>query len=127
MDADERRLNQTTEAVIGCTFNVSNELGAGFLEKVYQNAMFVEVTRAGLKAEPEKELLVRYRGVVVGEYFADLLVEGSVVVELNAVQGLDDVHLAQCLNYLKATGFKICLLINFGRSKIEVRRVVNNF
>lgn len=126
MSADERRLNEITEKIIGCAYNVANGMGNGFLEKVYENTMFVEVTHEGLKAQQQVPAVVRWRNVVVGEYCADLIVEGLVLVELKACKALDDVHVAQCLNYLKATGLKVCLLINFGKSKIEIRRIVNN-
>ena len=125
MNADERRLNEITEKVIGCAYAVSNELGCGFLEKVYANSMFVELTRAGIQATAEARIEIRYRNVVVGEYYADLLVADSVIVEIKAVKSLDDVHTAQCLNYLRATGIRVCLLINFGSPKVEIRRIVN--
>lgn len=86
--------------------------------------MFVELTHAGLKAEQQRRLVVLYRGAVVGEYIADLIVEECVMVEVKHVRAIDDVHVAQCLNYLKATGLKICLLINFGKSRIEIKRLV---
>jgi len=127
MNADERRLNQISETVIGCAFTVSNTLGSGYLEKVYENALAYEIRQAGLEVVQQRPIAVRYRGVVVGEYVADLLIEDLVLVELKAVKGLDDIHLAQCLNYLKATGFKLCLLLNFGEPKVEVRRIVNKF
>ena len=126
MNADERRLNPITEQVIACAYRVSNELGCGFLEKCYKNAMFVDLTHSGLLAQAEHPITVKYRGAVVGEYFADLLVAGEILVEIKAVKSLDDVHTAQCINYLRATGLKICLLINFGRSKIEIKRIVHN-
>ena len=83
--------------------------------------------KAGLEAASQHAIEVRYDGIVVGDYVADLLVDKCVVVELKAVKALDDVYLAQCLNYLKATGLHVCLLINFGNPKVEVRRVVLNF
>ena len=126
MDADERRLNQITEKIIGCAYEVANTLGAGFLEKVYENALRVELQREGLDVRQQHPVSVTYRGEPVGEYFADLLVESSVVVELKAVKMLDEIHMAQCLNYLKATGLKICLLLNFGKPKLEIKRIVNN-
>ena len=127
MNADTHRLNQITEHIIGCAYTVGNQLGCGFLEKVYENALAHELRKAGLGADQQQAIEVRYDGVVVGDYMADLLVEKCVVVELKAVKALDDVHLAQCLNYLKATGLHVCLLINFGNPKVEVRRVVLNF
>jgi GxxExxY protein len=80
-----------------------------------------------LRVQSQVPVQVKYDNVVVGEYVCDLLVQDSVVVELKAVKALDDVHMAQCLNYLKATGLKVCLLINFGKKKVEFRRIVNHF
>ncbi len=125
MDGDERRLNEISEGVIGCAYKVANTLGAGFLEKVYENALVVELRTSGLHGEQQKSIQVRYGGEIVGESVADLLVEQSVLVELKAVKALDDVHMAQCLNYLKATGLKLCLLINFAKPRIEIKRIVN--
>ena len=126
MHADERRLNSVSEMIIGCAYRVANEMGVGFLEKVYENAMFVELTQAGTKVVQQFPIVVRYRGFVVGDYYADLLVDDYVLVELKHAEGFDDMHIAQCQNYLKATGLKLCLLINFGKSKIEIKRLVNN-
>ena len=86
-----------------------------------------ELKKSGLAVEQQKAIGVRYDGVVVGEYIADLLIENSVLIETKAVKALDDVHMAQCLNYLKATGLTVCLLLNFGTSKMQVRRIVNGF
>ena len=129
MNADERRLelNRVTEQVIGCAFKVGNTLGVGFLEQVYENALVHELRKTGLLVEQQKMLEVWYDGVVVGNYRADLLVENAVIVELKAVTALDSRHFAQCMNYLKATGLSLCLLINFGNPKVEVKRVVRNF
>lgn len=127
MDTDEHGLNAITERIIGCSFAVANALGHGFLEKVYQNALAYELQCCGLTVEIQKTLPVYYRGVIVGDYVADLLVEGLVLVELKAIKEFDDVHLAQCLNYLKATGLQLCLLINFGTPKIRIRRIVSPF
>jgi GxxExxY protein len=125
INADERRLNQITEKIIGCAYEVANRMGCGFLENVYRKSMFVELTRQGMLARPEFPITIRYKDVVVGEYFADLLVAGEVLVEIKTVKALDEVHMAQCLNYLKATGLMECLLINFGKPEIEIRRLVN--
>jgi GxxExxY protein len=127
MNADERRFKQITERVIGCAYEIANRMGCGLLEHVYQNSMYIELPHAGLKATPQFPITIRYRDAVVGEYIADLFVEDALLVELKAVKALDDVDTAQCLNYVKATGLKICLLINFGKSEIEIRRIVNNF
>ncbi len=128
MDADKRRsLDAITEKVIGCAYTVGNVLGAGFLEKVYENALAHELTKAGLSAEQQRPIQVQYDGTVVGDYVADLVVGDCVLVELKAAKAVDEVHVAQCLNYLKATGFRVCLLINFGTPRVEVKRIVNHF
>jgi len=126
-DMSQSEMNELTEKVIGCAFAVSNALGCGFLEKVYENALAHELRKAGLKVEQQHGITVHYDGVAVGEYAADLLVDGALLVELKAVKDLDDIHLAQCLNYLKATNLRLCLLMNFGKPKLEVRRIANNF
>jgi GxxExxY protein len=127
MNADGRRLDEITERIIGSAYVVSNSLGSGFLEKVYENALAHELRKSGFLVEQQKGIVVHYDGIVVGEYVADLLVEKSVLVELKAVKALDDIHLAQCLNYLKATGLKVCLLINFGTPRVQVKRVVSQY
>ncbi|KJH71672.1 GxxExxY protein [Aliterella atlantica] len=128
MDADERRWqNVITEQVIGCAFKVSNALGVGFLEEVYENALVHELGKSNLHYEQQKMLQVWYDGIVVGNYRADLLVERAVIVELKAVTALDSRHFAQCMNYLKATDLTLGLLINFGNTKVEVKRIVRNF
>jgi len=112
-----------TERIIGCAFKVANTLGHGFLEKVYENALVHELRKAGLVVIQQHGLEVYYDGVLVGEFQVDLLVEGRVLVELKAVAGLQEVHVAQGLNYLKASGKPVCLLFNFGRS-LQFRRLV---
>ena len=126
MNTDKEQIDHLTGIIIGCSHRVSNEMGIGFLEKVYENAMMVELTQAGLKVRQQAPIVVKYRGYVVGEYFADLLVEDCIIIELKYCEGFDDAHIAQCLNYLKATGIKLCLLINFGKSKVEIKRLVRN-
>lgn len=123
---DEDTLNKLSEKIIGSAFEVSNALGAGFLEKVYENALKVELGMCGLNVRQQAPLKVHYKDELVGEYFADILVEESLIVELKAVKDINDIHVAQCLNYLKGTGLKLCLLINFGKSRIEIKRIVNN-
>ncbi|MBP1626375.1 MAG: hypothetical protein H6Q00_850 [Holophagaceae bacterium] len=113
-----------SEAIIGAAFRVSNTLGAGFVEKVYENALAHELAKAGFTALQQHAIQVTYDGIPVGEFIADLVVEGRIVIELKAVKALEDAHMAQCINYLKATALHTCLLINFGRPHIEVRRVV---
>ena len=129
MNADERRLklDKITEQIIGFAYEVGNVLGCGFLEKVYENALVYEMRSNGMRVEQQHAIDVEYKDTLVGEYVADLLVEEKVLVELKAVKALDDVHAAQCLNYLKATGLSLCLLINFGNPKVKVKRIVRNF
>ena len=117
-------LNIITEKIIGCAFIVGNSLGCGFLEKVYENALAHELVKAGLTVSQQEEIRVIYDGVEVGKYETDLLVESRVLVELKAVRDLNDVFRAQCMNYLRATGYRICLLINFGNPKIEIKRII---
>jgi GxxExxY protein len=124
MNEDERRLNEINERVIGCAFEVSNELGCGFLEKVYENALVLALQAGGLRVEQQKRTVIRFRGEVVGEYLADLVVADCVLVEVKAVRAFDGVHSAKCLNYLKAMGLKICLLMNFAKPKVEIKRIV---
>ena len=126
MKNEEFRLNMLSEKIIGSAFEVSNVLGSGFLEKVYENALKIELKMNGLDAQQQAHLAVHYKGELVGAYFADLLVENAVIVEPKAVNALEGVHTAQCLNYLKGTGLKLCLLINFGKPKVEIKRLVNN-
>jgi len=125
MSSDHTELNALTGEIIRCAFAVGNGLGAGFLEKVYENALAHELRKAGLAVEQQKEIEVRYDNVMVGHYVADLVVADSVIVELKAVKAFDEIHYAQCLNYLKATGMKICLLINFGSPKVQVKRFIH--
>jgi GxxExxY protein len=125
MHADRERLNDLSGRVIGCAFTVLNTLGAGFLEKVYENALAFELREAGLNVTQQYGIPVFYRNVAVGEYFADLLIEGMLLVELKTVSALDDIHRMQCTNYLKGTGLHLCLLLNFGQPRLEIKRVVN--
>jgi len=112
-----------SEGVIGCVFRVANGLGAGFLEKVYENALLHELRKAGLEARQQVSVSVHYDGQNVGDYIGDIVVEGRLLLELKACKALEDVYLAQGLNYLRATGIPTCLLINFGTTKPQIRRV----
>lgn len=122
MHTDDEK-DELTKKIIGCAFTVSNALGAGFLEKVYENALVHELRKQCLRVEQQKIITVQYDGVVVGDYIADLIVENQILIELKAAKGLDDVFVAICLNYLKVTKLRRCLLINFGKPKIEIRRI----
>ena len=116
-----------TECVLGAVFEVSNTLGAGFLEKVYERALLIELGLRGILATAQASLRVTYKGHTVGEYFADILVEDVLVVELKCVERLGNEHTAQCLNYLRGSGQTLCLLVNFQKPKVEWRRIVLGF
>lgn len=116
---------ELTAKIIEACFEVSNELGTGFLESVYQNALELAIRQKGLKVQAQVPLTVGFRGEEVGQFFADILVEDKVIVELKAVSTLVPEHQAQVINYLKGTGKEIGLLINFGRPKIEYKRLRN--
>jgi GxxExxY protein len=124
MNANEPELDAISGRIIGCAFTVANTLGSGFLEKVYENALAAELRMAGLAVEQQLGITVTYKGIVVGEYFVDLLVVHSILVELKTVRALDRAHRAQCINYLRATGRHLCLLLNFGSPRLEFQRVV---
>jgi GxxExxY protein len=113
--------------VLGAVFEVSNTLGAGFLEKVYQRALLTELSLRGIRATTEASFAVTYKGQSVGEYFADLLVEDVLVVELKCAERLANEHVAQCINYLRASRLTLCLLVNFQKPKVEWRRIVLAF
>ena len=115
---------EITEAVIGAAFEVHNQLGYGFLERVYQRALQVELLRRGASTEIEKRIQVQYKGVVVGDYDADLIVDNCVAVEIKVSAQYDKRDEAQLLNELKATSLKVGVLLNFGRTKVEFRRLV---
>ena len=119
-------IDQITERVIGAAYKVANTLGRGFLEKVYENALAYELRKDGLKVEQQRPIEVYYDGQVIGFYISDLFVEDLLPVELKAVKSLDDVHLAQVLNFLKASKRRVGLIINFGTPRVEIKRVVNN-
>ena len=123
--ANSDRLNDLSRRVIGCALTVLNTLGAGFLEKVYKNALAFELGAVGLSVAQQVGARVYYRDVVVGEYFVDLLVEDVLLVELKTAKALDEAHRIQCVNYLNATGLRLCLLLNFGRPRPEIKRVAH--
>lgn len=113
-----------TEKIIGACFEVSNELGAGFLERVYEKALLIALNDKDLAAKAQIPLKVLFRGSIVGEFYTDVFVEERVIIELKAVKSISSEHEAQLLNYLKATGIKVGLLINFGKPKLEWKRLV---
>ena len=119
-------INDVTYAINGAVFEVNRVLGPGFLEKVYENALLVELIGRGLKAKSQVPIRISYKERIVGEYVADMLVEEKVIVELKTVEELNRVHEAQLLNYLKATGIRVGLLVNFRHPKAEIKRMVLN-
>jgi len=113
-----------TEKIIGAAFEVHRELGPGFLEKVYETALVQELSGRGVSARPQAEIAVRYKGQPVGAYYADLVADGTVLCEIKAARALVSEHEAQLLHYLKATGIKVGLLLNFGARRLQVKRMV---
>ena len=113
--------------VIGAGYEVANTLGCGFLEKVYERALTRELTARGHAVRQQVTYSVLYKGACVGDYFADLVVDDGLVVEIKCADGLANPHLAQCLNYLKASGLRFGLILNFGRARMQWKRVVNGY
>ncbi len=117
---------ELTSKIIGAYFKVYNTLGYGFLEKVYENALRIELMKLGLKVEQQKNIKIFYDGLDVGEYFADLIVDDIVILELKAAENLCEEHEAQLLNYLKATDKEVGLLFNFGKEAKFIRKIYSN-
>jgi GxxExxY protein len=117
-------IDQLTYAINGAVFEVSRILGPGFLEKVYENALLVELRQKGIKAQGQAPIRVSYKDTLVGDYIADILVDDKVIVELKTVERLERIHEAQLLNYLKATGIRVGLLVNFKSSRAQIKRLV---
>jgi GxxExxY protein len=117
-------INALTERIIGAAIRVRKELGLGFLEKVYENAMCVQLREEGIEVVQQQPLVIQYHGQVVGNYCADLVVAGSVIVELKAARAIEPVFMAQAINYLRATNLGVALVLNFGPEKLEFKRVV---
>ena len=117
-------IDSLTEKIIGCAYEVSNELGSGFLEKVYEKALIVELSNSGLKVEAQKEIKVLYKGYDIGNYYPDIIVEDQVIIELKIIKQIERIHLGQVMNYLKACKLQYGLILNFGNPKVEVKRVI---
>ncbi|MHC4692934.1 MAG: GxxExxY protein [Planctomycetota bacterium] len=117
------KYSELTQQIIKAAQNVHNELGYGFLEKVYQNSLVLELHKMGLDTVTEKPISVHYDGQIVGDYFADIIVDGKVILEIKAVQAINPAHEAQLVNYLKAGNIDVGLLLNFGKS-LEVKRKI---
>ena len=110
--------------IVGCAMEVHNELGYGFLEKVYENALMLELRNVRIPAVQQSQIQVKYKNSIVGDYVADIVIDNKIILELKAVSHLADEHIAQTLNYLKATGYKLGLLMNFGKEKLEYKRLI---
>ena len=124
-EREVHQFEELTNRIIGAAILVHRELGPGYVESIYHEALKVEFTEHNFSFESQKEITIKYLGVVVGVHRLDLVVENQVIVELKAVKELTDVHFAQLRSYLKATGIKVGLLLNFAKPKLEIRRVVN--
>ena len=122
---DVGELEKLTGAILGAAFEVSNMLGHGFLEGVYEKALIDELGERNLTAPAQAPFEIRYKEVGVGVYYADILVEEKVILELKAIEFLTDAHVAQVVNYLKASGVSVELLLNFGEPKLQYRRVLS--
>ncbi|MGX9365629.1 GxxExxY protein [Desulfoplanes sp. PS50] len=120
-------INEITYAINGAVFEVNKILGEGYLEKVYENALLIELRQRGLHAESQVPIKIFYKDKTVGEYYADIVVEDQVIIELKTVESLDRVHIAQLMNYLTGTGFMIGLLVNFRSPKAQIKRIVRNY
>ncbi len=121
----EYKYSAITEKIIGCAMKVHNTLGNGFQEVIYQRALAIELEKAGIEFAREVEMPIHYDGREIGTRRVDFLVDGKIMVELKAITGLEDVHIAQGLNYLEAYNLEIGLLINFGAKKLQFKRLTN--
>ncbi len=117
---------ELTEKVIGCAYHVYNKMGFGFLESVYEKCMLIELRKAGLDAESQKPITVYYENEIVGEFVADIIVNDIVILELKAIRQIINTHEVQLVNYLVATGKPVGLILNFGESKVEIKRKVKD-
>lgn len=116
---------ELSDKVLGCAFEVYNTLGNGFLEKIYEESLLIELESKNIKAESQKQIKVYYKNNLVGEYLADIIVEEKIILELKSCSTINDGHVAQLLNYLTATGIKIGYLLNFGKSgSLQYKRIV---
>jgi len=117
---------EITEKIISCAYRVYNKMGFGFLESVYEKCLLIELRKAGLQVESQQPITVRYDGEIVGEFFADIVVENTIILELKSVRMIVKVHEIQLVNYLVATGKPVGLILNFGETKVEVKRKVRD-
>ncbi len=118
------KVNEITYEIRGAIFEVNKVLGSGFLEKIYENALIIELKLRGLNVQSQVPLKVQYKDNSVGDYFADIVVEGQVIVELKVAERIEKVHEAQLINYLRATGIRVGLIVNMKHPKAEIKRMV---
>lgn len=118
--------SELTEKIIGCAYNVYNKMGFGFLESVYEKCLLIELNKAGLDVESQKPITVYYDNKIVGEFVADIIVNDTVILELKSVRKIINAHEVQLVNYLVATGKPVGLILNFGESKVEIKRKIKN-
>ncbi len=111
--------------IVGCAMEVHNQLGFGFMEKVYENALIIELRNKDINVKQQYPIKVTYKGEIVGDYMADILIEDKIIVELKTSESISDAYRAQIINYIKATGIELGILINFGTKKLEYERFVN--
>ena len=121
----DHHFESLSRKIIGAAINVHKELGPGFIENIYEAALKIEFSRNGMNHESQKEIKIYYHNQEVGTYRIDLLVEKLIIVELKAVKDMADIHFAQLRSYLKATGLKVGLLLNFAKPTLEIKRIVN--
>ncbi len=125
MDTNRKILHKDLSyKIVGLAMQIHSELGFGFLEKVYENSMMVLFRRENIMAKQQAPISVSFEGEIVGDYYADILIEDKIILELKAIEKITDAHKAQALNYLKATGLKLASIINFGKQRLEYERIV---
>jgi GxxExxY protein len=124
MNKDKPIIERITDKIIACAFEVNKILGYGFNDKVYERALIYELSRQGLSFESQYPLNVYYKGIIVGEFFTDILVENLILVEVEAIETLTDNNENKCLNYLKSSEFNVCLLLNFGKLELEIKHII---
>jgi len=126
MDTNENNIlyKDLSYKIVGFAMRVHSKLGYGFLEKVYENALMVLFRREGIEAKQQAPITVYFEEEVVGNYYADILVEDKVILEIKSVENIIDAHIAQTLNYLKATGLRLAIILNFSKEKLEYKRII---
>ncbi|MGR3175235.1 MAG: GxxExxY protein [Candidatus Scalindua sp.] len=117
---------ELTEKVIGCAYRVYNKMGFGFLESVYEKCMLIELRKAGFNAESQKPITVYYENEIVGEFVADIIVNDTIILELKSIRRIINTHEVQLVNYLVATGKPVGLILNFGESKVDIKRKIKD-